>query len=305
MSERPNQQNPYDILKVPRNASQSQIKSAYRKLALKFHPDRHQGTEKEKRQYTEMFAKIGNAYEILGDAKRRENFDKYGIDADSSGSSNQKNNYNRNQHGQRDPFSSQFFEDPFFSQGGVFQRDPFQIFQDFFGEEVNSGFRDNDFESPFHNGGFNMDHPSGMGGFGDSFSRFGGIHNHMNMMNNMMNAQSSSFQTNGGMPGRQAQTSYYSSASTSYGGGNNAGGIQQSVSTSTRIINGKRQTIRETVKVMPDGSVERTTETSGDDEFNAMLGQDSRNQAYLQDADHQKMMTQDSSQQTKRFFGRK
>ena len=69
--------NPYDVLGVPKAASAADIKSAFRKLAKKFHPDQ----SKEPRA-KERFAEVGSAYEILGDEKKRAAFDRGEIDAD-------------------------------------------------------------------------------------------------------------------------------------------------------------------------------------------------------------------------------
>ena len=69
--------NPYDVLGVPKSASAAEIKSAFRKLAKKFHPDQ----SKEPRA-KERFAEVGSAYEILGDEKKRGAFDRGEIDAD-------------------------------------------------------------------------------------------------------------------------------------------------------------------------------------------------------------------------------
>merc|ERR1712038_1512387 len=68
----------------------------------------------------------------------------------------------------------------------------------------------------------------------------------------------------GGGGGGGHFTSYSSSSTSSSFGGN---GPRESVTTSTRIINGKRQTVTERTVVKADGTVERTTETSGDDDF--------------------------------------
>ena len=115
----------------------------------------------------------------------------------------------------------------------------------------------------------NMHNDMGMGGFGFGGFGFGsGISQHMNAMNSMMNMQSS-FPND--RQQQQGNTRSYSSSSTSFGRGNN-NVAQESVSTSTRIINGKRQTVTERVKVHPDGRVERTTETSGDDFPSGQLG---------------------------------
>lgn len=64
----------YDILQVPRGASDEQIKRAYRKLALKYHPDKNQGNEEANKK----FAEINNAYEVLSDSEKRSIYDRYG-----------------------------------------------------------------------------------------------------------------------------------------------------------------------------------------------------------------------------------
>ncbi|PVU99079.1 hypothetical protein BB559_001032 [Furculomyces boomerangus] len=63
----------YKILGVTKNASQKEIKKAYRKLAHKHHPDRASGKEKEAAE--KAMAEINLAYEILGDPKKKEEFD--------------------------------------------------------------------------------------------------------------------------------------------------------------------------------------------------------------------------------------
>jgi molecular chaperone DnaJ len=64
----------YEVLGVPRNASEQEIKSAYRKLALKHHPDRNPGD----RQAEESFKEAAEAYGVLGDADKRRRYDAYG-----------------------------------------------------------------------------------------------------------------------------------------------------------------------------------------------------------------------------------
>ncbi|MFH2137336.1 MAG: DnaJ domain-containing protein [Candidatus Omnitrophota bacterium] len=65
----------YAILKVSEGATSEQIKSAYRKLALKHHPDRC--PEEKKKEAAEKFKEISAAYYVLGDAKRRKEYDDY------------------------------------------------------------------------------------------------------------------------------------------------------------------------------------------------------------------------------------
>jgi len=65
----------YEILGVPKNADENTIKKAYRSLAMKYHPDRNPGREKEA---NEKFKKINEAYEVLGDPEKRKQYDTFG-----------------------------------------------------------------------------------------------------------------------------------------------------------------------------------------------------------------------------------
>jgi DnaJ-class molecular chaperone len=69
---------PYEVLGVPRGASASAIKSAYRKLAKKHHPDANKNDPKS----AARFAELNTANEILGDEQKRKQFDRGEIDAD-------------------------------------------------------------------------------------------------------------------------------------------------------------------------------------------------------------------------------
>lgn len=66
----------YEVLGVPRTASEKEIKDAYRKLARKYHPDLHTG--KDKKQAEEKFKEINEANEVLGDPKKRAKYDRFG-----------------------------------------------------------------------------------------------------------------------------------------------------------------------------------------------------------------------------------
>ena len=76
----------YEILGVSRNATASEIKKAYRKLAKKYHPDTNVGNT----QAEERFKEATEAYEILSDEKKRSMYDQFGYGAfDSSGPGSQ------------------------------------------------------------------------------------------------------------------------------------------------------------------------------------------------------------------------
>jgi len=67
----------YEVLKVPKTASEKEIKQAYRKLARQHHPDLHQGSAKTGAE--EKFKLINEAYEVLGDADKRSKYDRLGM----------------------------------------------------------------------------------------------------------------------------------------------------------------------------------------------------------------------------------
>jgi DnaJ-class molecular chaperone len=68
---------PYEVLGVSKTASEAEIKSAFRKLAKKYHPDQSKEPKAKDR-----FAEVGSAYEIVGDDKKRKAFDRGEIDAE-------------------------------------------------------------------------------------------------------------------------------------------------------------------------------------------------------------------------------
>lgn len=123
----------YTILGVSKNASASEIKTAYRKNALKWHPDKNRAPEAEAK-----FKEINQAYEVLADPKKREAYDQYGHEAFTrqgfgragaggpSGQSYQSGpfSYTYSSSGGGNPFEG-------FDFGGF--SDPFDIFEQFFG----------------------------------------------------------------------------------------------------------------------------------------------------------------------------
>ena len=87
---------PYQILGVSKGASQADVKSAFRKLAKKYHPDQNADNPKAK----EKFSQINQAYEIVGDADKRKQFDAGAIDGEG------KEKFQG--HGGGDPFGDMF-----------------------------------------------------------------------------------------------------------------------------------------------------------------------------------------------------
>jgi molecular chaperone DnaJ len=65
----------YGTLGIPSNASDAEIKKAYRKLAMRYHPDRNPGKEK---WANEKFKEINEAYGVLGESQKRKQYDQFG-----------------------------------------------------------------------------------------------------------------------------------------------------------------------------------------------------------------------------------
>ncbi|MCB1122112.1 MAG: DnaJ domain-containing protein, partial [Verrucomicrobiae bacterium] len=72
----------YEILGVKKDASQEDIKKAFRKLARKYHPDH--AAENVKGKSEEKFKEIAEAYEVLGDPEKRKKYDNLGANWDQA-----------------------------------------------------------------------------------------------------------------------------------------------------------------------------------------------------------------------------
>jgi molecular chaperone DnaJ len=73
----------YEVLGVPKNADAEEIKKAYRRIALKYHPDKNPGDKEAE----EIFKEAAEAYEVLSDKEKRAQYDKYGHAGVGSGAS--------------------------------------------------------------------------------------------------------------------------------------------------------------------------------------------------------------------------
>lgn len=116
----------YKTLGVSQSASAEEIKKAYRKLAVEFHPDKNKTHEAE-----EKFKEINQAYEILGNEQKRKQYDQFGEAAFNGGTSGGAGGPFG---GQQGPFSYSYYSNGSSGQGfeGGFT-DPFDIFEQFFG----------------------------------------------------------------------------------------------------------------------------------------------------------------------------
>jgi molecular chaperone DnaJ len=109
----------YEVLGVSRDASDEEIKKAYRKLAVKFHPDKNPGDKSAE----ENFKEIGEAYEALNDPQKRAAYDQYGHAAFDP----------RTRAGRSGGFHGGGFHDPFEIFREVFSGG--SIFEEFFGRQ--------------------------------------------------------------------------------------------------------------------------------------------------------------------------
>ncbi|XP_076460936.1 dnaJ homolog subfamily B member 6-like isoform X2 [Babylonia areolata] len=260
----------YDILGVERNASEKDIKKAYRRLALKWHPDKNPNNKDEAEK---KFKEISEAYDVLSDKKKREVYDMYGKEG---------------VHG-----NTGFSDDEFAGGGGGYGhfhfqfRSPEEIFREFFGTDdpfsriFGGGFQSgNMFEQSFT--GF----PGGNDAFSSSFFSSdpffsSGAHQHHHHHHHRRrrgegagqphrtHVSAASYpQVAGGVPPFPSFDTFFSMgpmsgmsqfSSTSFGGPT-GGGNFRSTSTSTKVVNGKRVVTRkvvengkETVEVEEDG----------------------------------------------------
>ncbi|XP_066998164.1 dnaJ homolog subfamily B member 6-B isoform X2 [Anabrus simplex] len=207
----------YRILEVSRTASTTDIKKAYRRLALRWHPDKNPENLDEA---TKKFKEISEAYEVLSDDKKRRVYDQYGKEGLGGGT---RSRYRHDV----DDYDLNFFPFTF--------RDPEDVFREFFGA------------SPF------QDLFPGMGG--PHNQRRGNRNSHDNTVSSRFFSPFGNFgfgmdfddllgNQNAGLGG------FMSFSTISSSGGGPSSGTVRSTSTSTRFIDGKRIT---TKKVYENG----------------------------------------------------
>ncbi|GAX19683.1 hypothetical protein FisN_19Hh269 [Fistulifera solaris] len=240
---------PYQILGVPHTATAAEIRTAYRRLAMQHHPDKQQSVA-DKERVTPLFVKISNAYEILSDPEERARYD----------------------HRQQQQQTSSFVSD---SHHPFAFHDPFQLFEELFQSQCMTqgslfsslGGMSSTLFGMNSMGGLSMGMNHAMGGMnmgmnsmgemnmgntmGDPFlGGFGGMMSQPSLVNPFLSPLA---MMNGGMTmGTSTMTSFSSS---------NGGNSSVSVATTTRIVNGQRETRTERIIRHPDGTTERIVET--------------------------------------------
>jgi DnaJ-class molecular chaperone len=117
----------YDILGVSKTASAAELKNAYRKLAMQWHPDRNKSPEAEAK-----FKEINEAFQVLSDAKKKATYDQFGHAAFSQGA---PGGGTGDPFGGQGPFTYYYSSSPGSNPFGDFSgfADPFEIFEQFFG----------------------------------------------------------------------------------------------------------------------------------------------------------------------------
>ncbi|XP_076769408.1 dnaJ homolog subfamily B member 6 isoform X3 [Arvicanthis niloticus] len=225
----------YEVLGVQRHASPEDIKKAYRKQALKWHPDKNPENKEEAER---KFKQVAEAYEVLSDAKKRDIYDKYGKEGLNGGGGG----------------GGSHFDSPF--EFGFTFRNPDDVFREFFGGRDPFSF--DFFEDPFEDFFGNRRGPRGnrSRGSGSFFSAFSGFPS----FGSGFPAFDTGFTPFGSL-GHGGLTSF---SSASFGG--SGMGNFKSISTSTKIVNGKKITTKrivengqERVEVEEDGQLKSLT----------------------------------------------
>ncbi|XP_058390180.1 dnaJ homolog subfamily B member 6 isoform X2 [Diceros bicornis minor] len=224
----------YEVLGVQRHASAEDIKKAYRKLALKWHPDKNPENKEEAER---KFKQVAEAYEVLSDAKKRDIYDRYGKEGLNGGGG-----------------GGSHFDSPF--EFGFTFRNPDEVFREFFGGRDPFSF--DFFEDPFEDFFGSRRGPRGSRnrGTGSFFSAFSGFPS--------FGGGFSSFDTGFTSFSSLGHGGLTSFSSTAFGG--SGMGNFKSISTSTKTVNGRKITTKrivengqERVEVEEDGQLKSLT----------------------------------------------
>ncbi|KAF4709016.1 hypothetical protein FOZ63_010349 [Perkinsus olseni] len=226
----------YDVLHVSRRATQAEIKKAYKKQALKWHPDKNPNNREAAER---MFKEVAEAYGVLSDPEKKQIYDTYGkkglergnAPTNAAPTNNAAGGYH--QFDMNDAFS--VFEQFFGS------RDPWQQFEDLVNGNLQRAMSSGRartalafmvcclvsvFNDPFFTQGFG--------------------------------SRSSSRRTNYANIGSSASSGTFARSSTWSSGGNMSSGMSQSTSTTTRTVNGHTVTVTDKQIRHPDGRIQRT-----------------------------------------------
>lgn len=227
----------YEVLGVSRGASVDEIKKAYRKLALKWHPDKNL----ERREVAEMnFKRLSEAYEVLSDPSKRQIYDQYGKEGLTNGYADGGGpGFGPPGGGMPGFFGGAF--NPFGNMFGFSFRDPNEVFNEFFGGNDPFGVFFGGGETSGHSGGSRRASQQSQSQASTMFM------NPFDMLSGI---------GGGGFDGFSMQMS----------SGSGAGPNFKRVSTSVKTVNGKRiETKRvvengvETVTVIENGQIKSKT----------------------------------------------
>ncbi|XP_015915765.1 dnaJ homolog subfamily B member 6 [Parasteatoda tepidariorum] len=215
----------YAALELSKSATTQEVKQAYRKLALKWHPDKNLDKKEEAEK---KFKEINEAYEVLSDEKKRKIYDQYGKEGLDGGAKRMRRNYHGR--GSTTDFDHDF--SPFFQFSF---RNPEDVFREFFGGDPFADFFGNNQVGKSHNGnsgGLRTRDPFQTAGFGF----------HSSFPFNFLDMNSAFPDTRNSFNATVSMTGMSS-------GGGSAPNVKKT-STSTRFVNGKKI---ETKKVLVNG----------------------------------------------------
>uniref|UniRef100_A0AAQ5Y2X9 J domain-containing protein n=1 Tax=Amphiprion ocellaris TaxID=80972 RepID=A0AAQ5Y2X9_AMPOC len=213
----------YQTLGVQKHATQEDIKKAYRKLALKWHPDKNPDNKDEAEK---RFKELSEAYEVLSDENKRNIYDRYGKEGLSGGGGGGGGHYDH------------------FGGGSFTFRNPEDVFREFFGgrDPFADLFPDDPFED-FYGGSRSHQRGASRSRMGGSLFGFGSFP----AFGHSFSGFDSGFSSFGDMGGGGFQ----SFSSSSFGGGGGGGGGMgnfKSISTSTKFVNGRKITTKRIVE---------------------------------------------------------